>query len=67
MDFKLIRLEEVEKVPVSVRIYSTVVEEMQRIADKEKISMAGFVRHALNIAIEQYKNTQNTQNTQKQG
>ena len=60
MDFKLIRLEEVEKVPVSVRVYSTVVDEMQRIADIEKISMAGFVRHALNIAIEQYNNNNNT-------
>ena len=64
MDFKLIRLEETEKVPVSVRIYASVVEEIQKIADKEKISMAGFVRHALNIAIEQYKNTQNTQKTE---
>lgn len=62
MDFKLIRQEEIEKVPVSVRVYSTVVDEMQRIADIEKISIAGFVRCALNIAIEQYKNTQNTQN-----
>lgn len=59
MDFNLIRQEEVEKVPVSVRIYAPVVEEMQRIADNEKISLAGFVRHALNTTIEQYNSQTN--------
>lgn len=59
MDFNLIRQEEVEKVPVSVRIYAPVVEEMQKIADAEKISLAGFVRHALNTAIEQYNSQTN--------
>lgn len=56
MDFKSIRQEEAEKVPVSFRVCATVADEMQRIADAEKISVAGFVRHALNIAIEQYNN-----------
>ena len=58
MDFKSIREEETEKVPVSFRVSATVANEMQRIADAEKISMAGFVRHSLNIAIEQYNNKQ---------
>lgn len=58
MDFKSIREEETEKVPVSFRVSATVANEMQRIADVEKISMAGFVRHAINIAIEQYNNKQ---------
>ena len=58
MDFKSIREEETEKVPVSFRVSATVANEMQRIADAEKISMAGFVRHALSIAIQQYNNKQ---------
>ena len=56
MDFKSIREEETEKVPVSFRVSATVADEMQRIADIEKISIAGFVRHALNMAIQQYNN-----------
>lgn len=64
MDFKLIRQEKTEKVPVCVRIYSTVLDDIQKVVDAEKISTAGFIRHAINAALDQYKNDNNKQENQ---
>ena len=60
MDFRTIRDAESEKTPLSVRVNVETVQEIERIAEKEKISVAGFARLALASAIDKY-------NTEKPG
>ena len=61
MDLNLIREEEANKVPLSVRVYSSTYEALTEIVKAENVSLAGFVRHALNNAIAQYKEQTNKQ------
>jgi len=55
VDFNLIRKEHEAKVPYAVRLYTSTVADLEKIATEESITVGAFVRHAINNAIKDYE------------
>lgn len=64
INFNLIRKEDESKVPFTVRLYSTTIEEIVCVATAEKISAGSFVRHAINNALIEYARQLQSEQTQ---
>ena len=64
MDFNLIRQENEAKIPFTTRLYQSTIDAINGVAEKEKISVGSFVRHAINNALADYAVQSKTNNTE---